>query len=549
MNEDPKLGELPAEELPLGPLPITIRWMTTLSVGLWTHIWEVLTEWVIPLIRKIWDGISAVGSDVADIAEEAAKRTTPEHTAFTRTMAETITDLRELPHPLDWFMILYTVFFGSGLYIKEKIRLALLPVGQDLNQSNQTEIAPLDAIVREWFRTPEDRTLFTELIQKHNLNPQAQRILLESIEQYPSIDMVYQLRNRKIIPDDKSAMWFLQKLGFSESGAETALNLRWVIPPLTDIIRIAVREGFSPEAIEAFDLEQHFPEELVPWAEAQGLSRDWAMKYWIAHWDLPSLQQGFEMMWRTDFSEEDLDLLMRFADVNPYFRPYLKQIAHRPYTRVDARRMADVGVLDPKQLKIAYKDIGFDEEHAVNMTDFTLKWNRRSELQDLVDEWIWMYMEGDAQEDEVLAEITLILDDPGRALLEVAKASARKAIRFRADQRGHIRTLYTSRRISENEASDKLDALQTDPQRKADFLEEWGELRKAKQRYPTKADLEKYLRSGAIEYMDWDVEMERLGYSRKYREWQIKYLMIEMKVGETIMADVLQQLAIRMILP
>lgn len=533
MNEKPPEPAVPEEDVILTAMPRIARWIITISTGLWAHVWDGLTQWMPKILTAWWDGFSENVSTIADDVEKAVTETTPEFSGFAGEMSEIITDLRKLPFPMDALLIVYAFFNGASLYVREKVRLYLLPVGQDLNQSSQTDIAPLEAVAREWFRTPEDRTRFTDLLEKHNLNPEAQRILLESIEQFPPVDAVYMLRNRGIIPDDSSAEWFIQKLGFSAAGAQTMLNLRWVIPPLTDIIRLAVREAFSPEAIEAFDLMQHYPEELTGWAEKQGLSRDWAEKYWIAHWDLPSLQQGFEMMWRTDFSEEDLDLLMRFADVNPYFRPYLKKIAHRPYTRVDARRMADVGVLDRKQLKIAYKDIGYDEEHAEAMTEFTERYNRRSHTKDLVNEWLWMLEEGTVGEEEAGKEITLLLDDENEALFEVAKVLARKAIRYYSDQAKNIKKLYTSRRISSSTASDRLDALGVEPQAKADMLEEWTESRRAALRYPTKADLEKYFKAGAISYEDWAYEMSELGYAQKYIRWQMHYLLIEKGLSQS----------------
>jgi len=545
MNEMPEEEKKEARDVVLETMPPVARWIITISTGLWHHVWEGLTDWLPKIVKAFWDGVTDRVSNIADYVEEAVTETTPEYQAFTATMGDAITDLRKLPFPIDIFLIVFTFLSGTTLYLKEKIRLALLPVGQDLNQEHQTDIAPLDAVLREWFRTPGDQEIFTDLIQKHNLGAEAQRILLNSIQQFPDLNAVFALRNRGKIEDDESATWFIQKLGFSEEGAGVMLNLRWVIPPLTDIIRLAVREAFSPEAIEKYDLKQHYPEELTDWAEKQGLSKDWAEKYWIAHWDLPSLQQGFEMMWRTDFSEEDLDLLMRFADVNPYFRPYLKKIAHRPYTRVDARRMRDVGVLDRVQLKTAYKDIGYDEEHAENMTEFTERYNRRSYTQDMVNEWLWMLEEKVWPEKKVYEQVALLLDDEKMALFEVKKVQARKALRFFSDQVKAVKTVYISRRISYNTASDRLDALGSDPEDKADLLEEWGELRKAKARYASKADLMKYLKSGAIQHAEWISEMRELGYATKYIGWALKHELLEMGLSEAEVDLELSRLKLR----
>jgi hypothetical protein len=151
-----------------------------------------------------------------------------------------------------------------------------------------------------------------------------------------------------------------------------------IIPPAQDVIRLAVREAFNPEAIQRFSLDADFPAEVGEWAEKQGLSREWAEKYWIAHWENPSLQMAFEMIHRlrpgttdTPFTADDLDLLMRIQDVAPYWRERLKAISFAPYTRVDVRRMYGAGVLTVEQVKSAYLDLGYDDEHASNLTAFT----------------------------------------------------------------------------------------------------------------------------------------------------------------------------------
>jgi len=58
----------------------------------------------------------------------------------------------------------------------------------------------------------------------------------------------------------------------------------------------------------------------------------------------------------------------------PYWRDKLIQIAYTPYTRVDVRRMYQVGVLSKDDVYRAYRDLGYDEEKARNMTEFTVKY-------------------------------------------------------------------------------------------------------------------------------------------------------------------------------
>lgn len=145
------------------------------------------------------------------------------------------------------------------------------------------------------------------------------------------------------------------------------------IPPLPDLITMAVREAFSPEVAARFGQYEDFPRDFAKYAEQQGMSANWAERYWAAHWNLPSPQQGFEMLHRGVISVGDLNMLLRAQDVMPFWRDKLVAIAYRPLTRVDVRRMYKEGVLTEQEVFQAYLDQGYDDENAGRMTEFTIK--------------------------------------------------------------------------------------------------------------------------------------------------------------------------------
>lgn len=171
----------------------------------------------------------------------------------------------------------------------------------------------------------------------------------------------------------------LKRLGIRDSDIPNITDLYSIIPPIQDLIRFAVREAFSPEIARRFGQFEDFPEAVVEPASKQGLSRDWVEKYWASHWSLPSALQGFEMLHRRVIDESDLDLLLRALDVMPFWRDRLKEISFRPFTRVDVRRMHKLGVLDEEGVFSAYLDIGYDNNKARAMTEFTLLYNSRTD--------------------------------------------------------------------------------------------------------------------------------------------------------------------------
>ncbi|GAH81991.1 unnamed protein product, partial [marine sediment metagenome] len=107
----------------------------------------------------------------------------------------------------------------------------------------------------------------------------------------------------------------------------------------------------------------------------QGISEYWAQKYWYAHWDTPSITQGFEMLHRGFIDRKELDDLFRTVEIPPFWRDKLTAIAFNPFTRVDVRRMHKAGVLTDDELVTAYMDVGYNADKAAKMTEFTILYN------------------------------------------------------------------------------------------------------------------------------------------------------------------------------
>lgn len=184
----------------------------------------------------------------------------------------------------------------------------------------------------------------------------------------------------------------LRELGLQEREQTIIKKLAFFIPPIPDLVRFAVREAFSPEQVQKLSLDAEFPTDFETWSKRQGVSSDWAHKYWRAHWELPSITQAFEMFHRTTYGKIDdgadqlgtadgkpyynvigkstLDALLKAQDVAPVWRDKLTAISYNPLTRVDIRRMYSLGVIDRDQVKKAYFDEGYNAENAELITRF-----------------------------------------------------------------------------------------------------------------------------------------------------------------------------------
>jgi len=176
-------------------------------------------------------------------------------------------------------------------------------------------------------------------------------------------------------------------------GVEVGHNYYWaskftpMIPGPSDLVRFELREVWRPEFREEL-LKPPPTEHFMKLMAYQGYAREVAEDYWAAHWDLPSVSQGYDAFHRLrpgrvdpklEFTEEDLRALMRRLDILPRYHDQLIYLAYSPLTRVDVRRMYRCGVLDRDGVKQAYLDIGYHPDDAELMTDFTVKYESRDE--------------------------------------------------------------------------------------------------------------------------------------------------------------------------
>ena len=166
----------------------------------------------------------------------------------------------------------------------------------------------------------------------------------------------------------------LKDLGWNDDRIETLKFVTTIIPGVGDLVRMAVREAFTPEIAEKFGQYQDYPPAITEWGEKQGLSKEWLERYWAAHWDLPSPSQGFEMLHRGVIDEATLAMLLRALDVMPYWRDKLTAISWNVPTRVDIRRFYQLGVIDDARLRQLYTAFGYHGSDLDNIVEFTKRY-------------------------------------------------------------------------------------------------------------------------------------------------------------------------------
>lgn len=311
--------------------------------------------------------------------------------------------------------------------------------------------------------------------------------------------------------------------GFTAVRIQEMITAGEYVPPIPDLIRFLVREVFTPDVANRFGQFEDYPEMFDSLAAQQGLSSDWAKAYWAAHWELPSLTEGFQMYHRGIITEADLKLLARALDVMPFWRDNLIQMSYNPLTRVDVRRMYNMDVLSDDDVLRAYQDIGYSPENAQRLLLYTKKLKEEGQdgahahHKELARAQIdRAYLEHMIDQSGAMALYEEIGYSEHDALFMLAMIDFEQAMRTRQQGINRLKTEYNAGLLDDVHLWEQLGilGLSYDEQVavKAQILYEDI----PKPRIPTRAEFEDMYKAGIIDDAYLNDAYRRLGYSTEH---------------------------------
>lgn len=350
--------------------------------------------------------------------------------------------------------------------------------------------------------------------------------MIEAAETLPALEFLLTGWLRGVLTDDAFST-LIKRSGYSVTSEALLKELAFYVPPVQDLITMSVREAFTPDAVRRGGLHDNFPdaERFRKAIRDQGLSEEWALDYWAAHWVLPSIQMGYEMFHRGVINEAELKNLMIALDIAPGWQDELIEIAYTPITRVDIRRIAKELDKDREWVKRQYLNLGYDDENAGLMADFVDKLNDDSGLLDLDvasdltrSNIVGFYVDGiidrevatgllwQAGINAIAAE--LFLDN---ADFDIEKKARKQAVDFVLDQ-------YRFDVSSYDEALTSLQGLGLEPVEFGLAEFDLQKVRQQKTKIPSKADLDKFLAKDIIDSSEYIAMLEQHGYSNVWAE-------------------------------
>lgn len=310
----------------------------------------------------------------------------------------------------------------------------------------------------------------------------------------------------------------LAKLGYGFGASEAIEKVLWDIPGVNDLIRFAVREAFDDDYSTRYGTDNEFPPAVAEWGAKQGLSRFWTERYWRSHWELPSIQLGFEMLHRRVIDKTELDDLLYALDIMPWWRDKLTKVSYSPFTRVDVRRMHNLGILDDDEVHSAYMDIGYDADRAESLLQFTKADNadttRQASKADIL-RWYRVRMISRSDAETYLAETGF---DADTAEYMLNYEDLRRVMEVREKEIGAVERQYKKRVLDAVQTRDTLYRLGLDTAEVNYYLTLWtpdvvgdSEATRApaapEPKTPTMAELRKMVTAELLTVEEWETEM------------------------------------------
>jgi len=270
----------------------------------------------------------------------------------------------------------------------------------------------------------------------------------------------------------------MRKLGFSETMIDLLKQDYLYYPSPTDFIRFAVREVFTEDKTTQEALKAEFPTEIIEYARKAGMDEDVLRWYWMAHWELPSPTQVYEMLHRLNpdvlavrgeaYKQMGLDvnklktdletvkLYLKQADYDLRWRERLMAISYSPLTRVDLRRIYELGLINEDELLARLMEIGYTKKDAELMLEFYKNYRQDEGREFTKSEIKNLFYYGLLNE----AEASLLLQKIGytegdaKTLMEIWKADIEEKDLREAQE--YVRDAYALSLITREQAENEL---------------------------------------------------------------------------------------------
>lgn len=294
---------------------------------------------------------------------------------------------------------------------------------------------PKDAaqsIVKLWEQFPEPSLLaqaaakdligpdyYASLMSNFGIGKQFAELWREAAQQRPDVGTLFELYWRKII-DAETLRVQLIRLGFKAEDADRIKSLSEQIPPAPDLIQMVVREAFDPKMVTPA------PSVFAEYMEKKGYSKEWADRYWTAHWIPIPLTQAYANVWRGYWNEEDFKYALKIADFHPSWHDPIWRVAYLPPSMRELGYGYDTGVMDKDFIREMMKWMGRDPAVLDKCVDAFVAYRTSAEVEAVRREWLSLFAREKITEEQFRSELKNLKTSPEAVELWVKRGALQK---------------------------------------------------------------------------------------------------------------------------
>lgn len=209
----------------------------------------------------------------------------------------------------------------------------------------------------------------------------------ESQQQYPSIGILNEMMWRGLISQSTWSL-LLKRQGWRDDVIEAAFSLTQLIPPAQDLVTMVVREAWEPANVTPA------PDVFAKYMAMKGFSKDWANRYWTAHWLPMPINLAYANLYRGYWTKEQFDDLLRIADLHPRWREAIYDVAFQPPSIREMGYGFDVGAYSREDIIRYRRWGGLSPEDATKAADSLVAYRTEAEREAVRRNYLYLYTLG-----------------------------------------------------------------------------------------------------------------------------------------------------------
>ena len=428
-----------------------------------------------------------------------------------------------------------------------------------------TSLPPVDILVTACAGGYISFDDYLKLMRKHGFKEEFSRFIYQILKPRASVTdfirAVFYDRGHLV---DHKTLWNtikedLRQRGFDEAEAFYLTTSYMFMPSLSDLLQWMSKEAFEDDIAKDLGLDEELPYKFLEYGKRLGIPEEDLKRYWRAHWGMASWTQVAEAFHRARAEaykqgtyEAEMqkwkkywNIFYRQAEIPRFYRDMLTSITYSVITRVDARRMYELGFLSDREFVATLIAQGYTKEDAERMLAW-VKWETQRYGEEDLRGMTRAHVESlyelgliDDKEFVSLMKKVGVGEETAEYLLAIKKQKIyQKEIKTKMNQ---IKTLLKKGKISEDEARQELIRLGVEHELASMYVEEWSVEKTEEEKELTKEDIKQAVRQGIFDLSKAYQKLRQIGYSEDdaitlLRIWgasveQIRGLMAELKFG------------------